>query len=292
MPAILDDFLRPAGQHIAAAVSIQQELTAEATLGVIRQFGRLLSTFVHYLGALPVPDEFDAAMGQSLSPQAQPVLGARIALRGGAQSLRHAMNPLGDAVIDDAHPAAQHLSAAAGFLAAGRDLLQTHFASGPAGAQEGRSYWAPVITSRPVTAALLGELAGCALRLAPWTARLSVTQTMGRDAPAATCLALLTASHRAWVAGATVQAAQRSHPPPPDAFRLLSAIPANFPPPQRVPSDDEQVRDLCHGAVVTAERLRHAALAFARHARWSPATTSTSWRKTPWRQRSPATPAP
>jgi hypothetical protein len=279
MTAVLDDFLSPAGQHIAAAVSIQQELTAEATLGVIRQFARLLSTFVHYLGDLPVPDEFEAAMGQSLSPEAQTVLDARIALRRGAQSLRHAINTLGDAVIDDAHPAAQHLSAAADFLAAGRDLLQTHFANGPAGAQEGRSYWAPVITSRPVTAALLGELASCALRLAPWTARLSVTETMGRDAPAATCLALLTASHCAWVAGATMQAAQRSHPPPPDAFRLLSAIPANFPPPQRVPSDDEQVRDLCHGAVVTAERLRHAALAFARHARWSPTTTSTSWRK-------------
>jgi hypothetical protein len=167
MTAVLDDFLGPAGQHIAAAVSIQQELTAEATLGVIRQFGRLLSTFVHYLGDLPVPDEFEAAMGQSLSPEAQTVLDARIALRRGAQSLRHAMNTLGDAVIDDAHPAAQHLSAAADFLAAGRDLLQTHFASGPAGAQEGRSYWAPVITSRPVTAALLGELASCALRLAP-----------------------------------------------------------------------------------------------------------------------------
>ena len=127
MTAVLDDFLRPAGQHIAAAVSIQQELTAEATLGVVRQFGRLLSTFVRCtLGDLPEPDEFEAAMGQSLSPEAQTVLDARIALRRGAQSLRHAMNTLGDAVIDDAHPAAQHLSAAADFLSAGRDLLQTH----------------------------------------------------------------------------------------------------------------------------------------------------------------------
>jgi hypothetical protein len=279
MTAVLGDFLRPAGDHIAAAVSIQQELTAEATFGVIGQFGRLLSTFVGYLADLPVPDEFDAAMGEAPGPEAHTVLDARIALRRGAQSLRHAMNMPGSAVIDDAHPAAQHLSAAAAFLAAGRDLLQTHFASGPAGAREGRSYWAPVITSQPVTAALLGELASCALQLAPWTARLSVTQTMGRDAPAATRLALLTASHCTWVAGATVQAAQRSNPPPSDAGRLLSAIPANFPPPRQVPPDDAQLHDLCHGAVVTAERLRHAALAFTRHARWSPATTSASWRK-------------
>src|SRR5256884_3831914 len=114
---------------------------------------------------------------EPLSPEAQTVLDTRIALRRGAQSLRHAMTTLTDAVIDDSHPAVQHLSAAAGFLAAGRDLLQTHFATGPGGTRERRSYWAPVITSPPVTAALLGEIAGCALRLAPWTARLSVPET-------------------------------------------------------------------------------------------------------------------
>jgi hypothetical protein len=144
---------------------------------------------------------------------------------------------------------------------------------------ERRSYWAPVITSPPVTAALLGEIAGYALRLAPWTARLSVPETTERDVPAATGLAVLTASHCTWVAGAAVQAAHRRHPPSPDARRLLSAIPANFPPPRVAPSGNEQISDLCHGAVITAERLRHTVLAFARQARWSPGATSTAWRK-------------
>ena len=80
---------------------------------------------------------------------------------------------------------------------------------------------------------------------------------------------------------------RRSHgangaPAPPlsaDARRLLCAIPANFPPPRVAPSGHEQVSDLCHGAIVSAERLRHAGLAFARQARWSPTATSTSWRK-------------
>ena len=49
MTATFGDFLRPAGERIAAAVSIHDELPAEATFGVIRQFGRLLSTLVHYL---------------------------------------------------------------------------------------------------------------------------------------------------------------------------------------------------------------------------------------------------
>ena len=49
MTATFGDFLRPAGEHIAGAVSIRDELPAEATFGVIRQFARLLSTLVHYL---------------------------------------------------------------------------------------------------------------------------------------------------------------------------------------------------------------------------------------------------
>jgi len=279
MTATFGDFLRPAGEHITAAVSIRDELPAEATFGVIRQFARLLSTLVHYLDDLPVPDEFEAAIAaEPLSPEAQTVLDTRIALRRGAQSLRYAMNMLADAVIDDSHPAVQHLSAAAGFLAAGRDLLQTHFATSPGGTGERHSYWAPVITSPPVTAALLGEIAGCALRLAPWTARLSVPETTARDLPAAAGLAALTASHCTWVAGAAVQAAHRRHPPAPDASRLLCAIPANFPPPRVAPSDGEQVSDLGHGTIVTAERLRHATLA-AGQARWSPTATSASWRR-------------
>jgi hypothetical protein len=195
MTATFGDFLRPAGEHIAAAVAIRDELPAEATFGVIRQFGRLLSVLVHYLDDWPVPDEFEAAMAaEPLRPEEQTVLDTRIALRRGAQSLRFAMNTLADTVIDDSHPAVQHLSAAADFLAAWRDLLQTHFATVPGGIQEGRSYWTPVITSRPVTAALLGEIAACALRLAPWTARLSVPETTAGDVPAATGLAALTAN--------------------------------------------------------------------------------------------------
>jgi hypothetical protein len=136
MTTTFGDFLRPAGERIAAAVSIHDELSAEATFGVIRQFGRLLCTLVHYLDDLPVPDEFEAAMAaEPLSPEAQTVLDTRIALRRGAQSLRHAMTTLGDAVIDDNHPAVQDLSAAADFLAAGRDLLQTHLATGAATAE-------------------------------------------------------------------------------------------------------------------------------------------------------------
>ena len=68
---------------------------------------------------------------------------------------------------------------------------------------------------------------------------------------------------------------------PPAARRAQAARrhPRQLPPPRVAPSGNEQPSDLCHGVAVTAERLRHAGLASARQARWSPAATSASWRK-------------
>lgn len=59
-----------------------------------------------------------------------------------------------------AHPsrAGSGLDAAVTSLTAGRDLLHTHFAIGRDGARAARSGWAPVITSAPITRALLLEL--------------------------------------------------------------------------------------------------------------------------------------
>src|SRR6266516_1882902 len=292
MTATFGDFLRPAGDHIAAAVSIHDELSAEATFGVIRQFGSLLSTLVHYLDDMPAPDEFEAAMAaESLSPQVQTVLDTRIALRRGAASLRYAMNTLADVAIDDSHPAVQHLSAAADFLAAGRDLLQTHFATGPGGTGEPRSCWAPVITSRSVTAALLGEIAGCALRLAPWTARLSVPETTERDVPAATGLAVLTASHCTWVAGAAVQAAHRRLPP-----RLTRAgCSAPYPPTSPHPGWRHLATSRSATSVTAQSSPRNGCVTRSWHSRARPAGRQAQppphGARTPWPQRSPATPA-
>jgi hypothetical protein len=71
MTATFGDFLRPSGDHIAAAVSIHDELSAEATFGVIRQFGRLLSTLVHYLDdMLCVPRIASTALTRTVALQA------------------------------------------------------------------------------------------------------------------------------------------------------------------------------------------------------------------------------
>jgi hypothetical protein len=275
MTAVFGDFLHPAQEHIAAASQIRDDLPAEAIHAVIGQFGRLLPALARYLGDLPAPPLFDAAMGQPLSPGQQSLLDARIALRRGTQTLRHTLRALPQPA-GGAHPAAGHLAAAARYLMAGRDLLQTHFTAWPG---SGTSYWAPVITSGPVTAALLGELAGCALGVAPWTARVSAAGAMDSGVPAATCLALHTASQCAWVAGIAMQTACRDQPELPGASSLLAAIPANLPPPRLAPGDNEQASDLPGGITLTAERLRYATHRYARPAGWAPAATSASWRK-------------
>ena len=170
----------------------------------------------------------------------------------------------------------RHLSAAADLLAAGRDLLHTHF-TGPPSAQTARSDWAAVILSWPVTSALISEVAACARRLAPWAAQLPVT---GPDEPGGSAAAagLRTGSRWLWRAGAAVYGAQED-PPSAEAMQLLAAVPLNVPPAAQPRSQPELVPQLCDGITITAERLRHATRAFAATARWAPEATSVSWRR-------------
>ena len=275
MTATFGDFLRPAGQHITAAVSFPGEIPAAARGPTIHQLARLIMTMARYTADLPLMDEFDPT-SRPLTSQARAALDTRLALRRAAQSLRSGALGLEGLPADRSHPAVTHLAVAADHLAAGRDLLQTHYTIGPSGDRAHRSYWAPVIACEPVTAALLAELASHARVLAPWAARLSISSPTDPSAPASACVALHTATRWLWIAGATVQTGQ---PLPAEGQVLLNAIPANVPPPRQSPADGESLSELCAGIAITAERLRHAALAFSAEARWSPATTSASWRR-------------
>jgi hypothetical protein len=177
------------------------------------------------------------------------------------------------------HPAVQHLASANSYLAAGRDLLQTHFTTGPAGDRVGTSPWAAVITSPPVTSALLTEFAGSARRLAVWTARLANAGSPYAGLLAMAYRALHITSRWLHIAGVSGQRAQRYNPAASDAHRLLDAIPANIPPPRQPIREAETIAELCAGITITAERLRRVTPAFAARARWSPAANSTSWRR-------------
>ncbi len=268
-------FLGQAGEHITAAVSFRGELPYDAQCGVVRQIDRLVATLSRYLADLP--DGPGLAQGPERNAWTRNVA-ARLALDRAAQSLHPAAAGLASVDAGQAHPVVGHLSAAADHLAAGRDLLHTHFFLDLTGARTGISYWAPAITSEPVTAALLAELGHYLQNLAPWTARQSGARRVNWANLTSPQLALRSAEPWLRLAGTAIQAAQRAHYPLP-ARALLDAIPANTSPPRQPPGSGEPVRELCERIPLTAERLRYAAFNFAARARWAPAATSLSWRR-------------
>jgi hypothetical protein len=272
---VFGEFLAQAGEHIATAVSFRGELPYGAQCGVVRQLDRLTATLSRYLADLP--DSPGLAQRPERNARTRN-MAARLALGRAAQGLHQAAAGMASTDADQAHPAVGHLSAAADHLTAGRDLLHTHFFTDPAGTRSGTSYWAPVITSGPVTAALLAELSNYLQNLAPWIARQSGARRVNRGNLTSAQLALRSAEPWLHLAGTAIQAAQRAHYPLP-ARALLDAIPANAPPARQPLCEGESVRELCERIPLTAERLRYAAFNFAARARWAPAATSLSWRR-------------
>src|SRR5258708_37810537 len=110
---VLGEFLGPAGEHIAAAVSFRGELPYSAQCGVVRQLDRLIATLARYLADLPLPDALDPARqpGRDAGSQVAP---ARLALDRVAQSLRPAAAGAADSSVGASPPAGGHPSAAAG----------------------------------------------------------------------------------------------------------------------------------------------------------------------------------
>lgn len=169
---------------------------------------------------------------------------------------------------------ARRLDAAGVTLIAGRDLLQTHFASGPDGWRRGRSNWAPVITSDPVARALLAEITALSRQAA--AAGTAVLPGIRPGPAVEPGRRMQLACHWLEVAGGSGQRERVT-----DAEReLLHAIPGSLLPPRRFPDGSELVPELCTGVITTSERVSHLAWAAARAAPGSPAISVTSWRRT------------
>lgn len=172
---------------------------------------------------------------------------------------------------------AQRLDAATVSLIYGRDLLQTHLARGPDGERQYRSEWGAVLTSPPISWALLGEMAALARQLQPLRGGLDRSllargnsEALRRLSAACYCLQVMDNS---------IQAAQRQHPVSAADRALLQALPVNERPPRRLPNLSEPVGGLCEGVIATAERARYAAWLSASEPPWSPAVTATSLRR-------------
>jgi hypothetical protein len=276
MTAVLGDFLRPARAHITAAARSGGDLPLPARRAVITELDRLVTTMSRYLDDLVLPADFTPA--STANAEVRAALDGRLALRRAAASLHPAAAAVRETGADDAHPAVGHLSSANSYLAAGRDLLQTHFTTGPAGQAAGSTWWAPVITSPRVTVALLAELRALSRQLGAWTAQLSRTGSLYAGLPAGASHGLRSASRWLRSAANGDHAAHRLTPPDPGR-KLLLGIPAGFPPPRQPPCSAEPVPELCSGMTVTAERLRYAVRALADQGSWPPAANSRSWRR-------------
>ena len=173
-------------------------------------------------------------------------------------------------------PAAGPLDAAAALLAAGHDLLHTHHATLPDGTRLDRSEWAPVVTSPPVTRALLLELGLWARRAAAQGARIALPGPAAWHGSGEERNQLNIACQWLWVLDSAVQAAQRHHPVTIAEVGLLHAIPVNARAPRRIPGATQTITSLCQGTIDSAERIRHAAAILVPDPVFSPALTAES----------------
>lgn len=269
---VLGEFLAAARRHLEAAAGAAgtsapgrdaEEMAAclHRLIGVLAGYAADLTTA---FGELPDRDL------TVLNSYARSAVQAREALSGAAASLGPA--EMADRPVSER---ARRFDDAAVSLLAGRDLLQTHFASGPGGWRRGRSSWAPVITSAPVTRALLADVAAIS-RQAAEAAELPSSRS-GQTAELERRLHLT--SQWLALAGGSAQHAYAQEPVSAAERDLLHAIPGSALPPRRVPGDSELVPGLREAVITTSERLSHLAWTAAGVSPGSPAISVTSWRR-------------
>jgi hypothetical protein len=277
MTATLGDFLTSASQRITAAASCET-LPPFASAAVVAELDRMLTVMCRY--ARDCVRSYDRIPGTAwLARDNLPVPGAAEMLGRAAISMSRAADAMTG--TRRRHPVVTGLRAAADCLAAGHDLLQTHYEPGWPGWDAG-SPWAQLIGSRPVADALMHELAHDAQQLALLTSRLLTTTAAyrGPGVPPAARRALSTAAGcliftRLAMAEADTEAAL----PGPAAGRLLLYnIPVHLPPPRSRPAASRHVAALSAGAVSTAERLTHLARRADLPPAWPSPAASFTWR--------------
>jgi hypothetical protein len=172
---------------------------------------------------------------------------------------------------------AARLDGYAAALTYGRDLLHTHVATTAYGGRRALSDWAPVISSVPVSRALLGGLADQARAIGAQLVRLSLDEAAG-PGTAAAWQRLQAAAGQLRELDAAVQAAQWQAPVLPEHRQLLEAIPVNATPEVQAPPPQAPVTTLCSGIISTAQRASQARREIAARAAWSPEFTAHSMR--------------
>lgn len=284
MPAVFGDFLAAAAEHLEAAVVVSDGQVTQLP-EIVRELHHLVAVMSHCLDDLTPYDEIEVSGRTDLHAWERVIIDADAALHTAADHLRQVAEQSSGHADPAASWRARHLAGAATQLTAGRDLLHSHLATGLNGVTRGRSEWALVVTSLPVTRALASEIARWSGQLAPFTAWLAGSAMThsprlmpGQATAAAIYDGLASASQWLQVASTAVLPAVHADPVPAADTHLLRAIPAAAVPQRLRPgAAEESVTDRCHGIAVSAARLRAAVRSSPERAAWSPSVTSGGW---------------
>jgi len=266
---------KPAGRRRGAAARSRQ---IEEFAGCLRG---VLEVMARYLAEITAPLAGASARDRGLvSSWARAGIEARDALGCAMESLAPGgQGTAGRGQAGVAGWSSGGLDAAAAAMRTGRDLLQTHSGTGPDGGRRDHSEWAPVVTSAPVTRALLLEVGSWARRAASQGARLTLPGGPVQRSAGETRRRLSVACQWLFVLDSAVQAAHRREPVTAADARLLYAIPVNAVPARSVPDGTETVAGLCEGTVRTAGRVRHVTWLLVSQASWSRGLTVDSLRQ-------------
>jgi hypothetical protein len=266
------DLAGQASSHLDMAAALTgRDLPDESIASAAWEAGRAALTLSHYLADIAPYSHIEAITSSRLNAWMRAAVDTRQALQLAARHLSHAPADGWAPARED--PLAAHIADAATSLAAARDLLHTHFVTEADGMRLSHSGWSAVVSSAPVTRALLDELGGWSLKLAYLTARLSGAPQAGAPRTVLAHQEVASACHWLLIAGTTVSAAQRANPARTSDSRLLMAIPSNLVPDPRPPEAPETAAEICEGVVASATRLCGMPYAAA-DASWSPAITA------------------
>lgn len=155
--ATFGDLLEVATSHLEAAVIYGDQGTSSPHAAA-QQLHRLISVMTRYMGDITPWDEAEALGRTDLTSWQHAAVDITEALHLAGDALQGITNLHGQDG-ESVAPPADHLADAITAMLAGRDLLHTHQTASPDGLTAGRSEWAQVVTSAPVSKALTAQIA-------------------------------------------------------------------------------------------------------------------------------------
>ena len=274
------DFLQAAHRHLEGTAAFYRDGGTRGNMDEVpRSLLREIIAMRRYLDDITATLHDKPARGRPvLTPWVLASLQAREALANATGFLARP-RALDRPTVLAASPLARRLDAVTTSLVTGRDLLRTHFAARSRSAPQPRSEWGAVITSAPVTRALLEEIAWLARHSAQYSANVALLPSPGTSVSTAERQQLSAACQWLRALDASVRTASQRDPVTDSDRELLRAIPVNAIPARPAITGGEPVTVVWEALASIAERVRYLAWASAHETSRLPAVTAVSLRQ-------------